>query len=205
LVRHIDVQPNPPDALNQRTEKKQFESLLVPILDFLLGLAMQLTRNRPHAEDLVQDAVLKAYRSFSSFEPGSNFRAWVARILTNTFLTAQERARRFVHGVDIDEMPDSAAADHTPPEGEESVRSLEDIPRDALGDEVMAALRELPAGMAIAVYLADVDKLPYTEIGEILDIPIGTVRSRVSRGRRHLQKRLLSHARQLRYATGKGS
>jgi RNA polymerase sigma-70 factor (ECF subfamily) len=190
--------------MSRRPEKKRFESLLVPILDFLLGLAMQLTRSRPHAEDLVQDAVLKAYRSFSSFEPGSNFRAWVARILTNTFLTTQERAKRFVQGVDPDEMPDSAA-DHSPPEGEEPVRSLEDIPRDALGDKVMAALRELPAGMALAVYLADVEELPYTEIGEILDIPVGTVRSRVSRGRRHLQRHLMSHARQLGYAAKKGS
>ena len=165
---------------------------------------MQLARNRPHAEDLVQDAVLKAYRSFSTFDRGSNFRAWLARILTNTFLTAQKRAERFVHGVDLDEVADSAAG-HWPSEWEEPVRNLEDIPKQNLGDEVTAALHELPPGMAVAVYLADVEELPYAEIGEILDIPVGTVRSRVSRGRRHLQGRLIGYARQLGVITRKGS
>ena len=190
--------------MNQRSDKSQFESLLAPVLDFLLGLAMQLTRSRPHAEDLVQNAVLKAYRSFSSFEPESNFRAWLARILTNTFLTEQDRAKRFVHGIDLDEVADSAA-NRWPSEWEEPVNNLEDIPKQNLGDEVMAALHELPPGMAVAVYLADVEELPYAEIGEILDIPVGTVRSRVSRGRRHLQERLVGYARQLGVITRKNS
>jgi RNA polymerase sigma-70 factor (ECF subfamily) len=164
---------------------------------------MQLTRNRPHAEDVVQEAVLKAYRSFSAFEPGSNFRAWVARILTNTFLTSQERAKRFVHGVDLDEFPGTAVENRLTSDWDRPIRSLEDIPKDILGDEVLAALHELPPGMAVAVYLADVEELSYDEVGEILDIPVGTVRSRVSRGRRHLQKRLIDHARQLGLAAKK--
>jgi len=164
---------------------------------------MHLSRNRPHAEDLVQDAVLKAYRSFSTFDRGSNFRAWLARILTNTFLTSQKRARRFVHGVDLDGIADSGG-DRWPAESGEPVRLLEDIPKQNLGDEVMTALHELPPGMAVAVYLADVEELSYAEIGEILDIPVGTVRSRVSRGRRHLQERLIDYARQLGVITRKG-
>jgi RNA polymerase sigma-70 factor (ECF subfamily) len=191
--------------VNLRPDKRQFESLVAPNLGFLLGLAMQLTRNRPHAEDLVQETVLKAYRSFSGFQSGSNFRAWVARILTNTFLTSTERAKRDVHGVDLDTFPDTAADARWVPDSDGSVRSLEDIPKDNLGDEVLVALHELPPGMAVAVYLADVEELSYEEIGEILDIPIGTVRSRVSRGRRHLQRRLVDHARRLGIIARKSS
>ncbi len=204
MLRRLTFNSTPRDTVSERSEKRQFESLLAPILDFLLGLAMQLARNRPHAEDLVQDAVLKAYRSFSTFERGSNFRAWLARILTNTFLTAQQRAKRFVHGVDLDEVA-HRAADRWPSEWQEPVSNLEDIPKEHLGDEVMAALHELPPGMAVAVYLADVEELSYAEIGEILDIPVGTVRSRVSRGRTHLQEHLIDYARQLGVITRKSS
>jgi RNA polymerase sigma-70 factor (ECF subfamily) len=158
---------------------------------------MQLTRSRVQAEDLVQEAVLKAYRSFASFQPGSNFRAWIARILTNAFFSDQEKAKRLVYDVDLDELPDPAGDTQLSAELEQSVRRLEDIPGDAFSDEVMTALGELPLGMGIAVYLADVEELPYEEIGEILDIPVGTVRSRIYRGRGHLHKHLLDHARRL--------
>ncbi|MFQ5510687.1 MAG: sigma-70 family RNA polymerase sigma factor [Candidatus Krumholzibacteriia bacterium] len=177
--------------------KEQFESLLLPVLDFLLGLAMQLTRSRDHAQDLVQEASLKACRSFSSFRPGSNFRAWIARILTNTFLTEKERAKRWIEGIDLDELPNPLFGEYSSEEADRCVTRLKEVPRDAFRDEVMSALCELPGDTALAVYLADVEELPYAEIGEVLGVPIGTVRSRISRGRRHLQARLIGLARDL--------
>lgn len=176
--------------MNRDSKRLEFESLVLPLLDFLLGLAMQLTHDKDRAEDLVQETVLKAYRSFSRFRTGSNFRAWTARILTNTFLTDTTRAKRWADDVDLDAFP---APD--PASLPTAVTRLEDIPRDAFGDEVMNALHELPGGMAVAVYLADVAELSYDEIAEALQAPIGTVRSRISRGRQHLQARLVDFAR----------
>jgi RNA polymerase sigma-70 factor (ECF subfamily) len=189
--------------LSQRDTKKEFESLVLPLLDFLMGLAMQLTQNRMRAEDLVQEAVLKAYRSFSTFRQGSNFRAWVARILTNTFVTDQDKAKRLVYGVDVDAVLDPVSK--RPAQPAQPVRRLEDIPREEFSDEVVRALHELPVGTALAVYLADVEELSYAEIGEVLDVPLGTVRSRVARGRRHLQERLMDRASQMGLVTRKRS
>jgi RNA polymerase sigma-70 factor (ECF subfamily) len=177
--------------------KKQFEALLLPLLDFLLGLATQMTRSKDSAQDLVQEAVLKAYRSFASFQPQSNFRAWIARILTNTFLTEQARGKRWVDGIDLDELPDPAFETRSSAELDRCIIKLEEIPRDAFRDEIMNALYELPGDMALAVYLADVEELPYAEIAEVLQVPIGTIRSRIARGRQHLQARLLDLARDL--------
>lgn len=198
-LRHLQLQPrnHAGRSLTRNPTEQEFESLVIPHLDFFLGLAMQLTRDRDQAQDLVQESVLKAYRSFASFRPHSNFRAWVARILTNTFLTENERARRRDWGTDPDEMPDPRIESQSQEELAGSVRKLEEIPGDAFSDEVMGALHELPGDMALAVYLADVEELTYVEIGEILGVPIGTVRSRISRGRQHLQRRLLDLARDM--------
>lgn len=176
--------------------KREFESLVVTHLDFFMGLATQLTRNRDLAEDLVQESVLKAFRSFSSFRAGSNFRAWVARIITNTFLNERERDSRWDHSVDIDDLHDSTLEAKPTQIPEQSAKRLEEIPGDALSDEVLTALHQLPGAMALAVYLADAEEMTYEEIAEILNVPVGTVRSRISRGRQHLQKKLLRFAQE---------
>ena len=183
----------------------EFETLVLAQLDFLFGLAVHLAGDRDQAEDLVQESVLKAFRAFSSFRPGSNFRAWMARILTNTFLTENERVKRWVEGVDFDDIPDPGSAVGAGDGSDLHVTRLEDIPTDAFGDEVMAALRGLTGGIAVAVYLADAVGLPYEEIAEILGVPIGTVRSRISRGRRFLQRQLLDLAIDRRLVQGEDS
>lgn len=185
--------------------RAEFESLVLPQLDFLFGLAVQMTGDRDRAEDLVQESVLKAYRAFPRFRRGSNFRAWVARILTNTFLTENQRAKRWVEGVDFEDIPDPGSELPRGIDPEASVARLEDIPADTFGDEVMAALRDLTGGMAVAVYLADAQGFTYEEIAEILSAPIGTVRSRISRGRRFLQGRLLALARDRHLVQGEDS
>jgi RNA polymerase sigma-70 factor (ECF subfamily) len=184
--------------LRSDLEKQQFEELVLVHLDFLMGVAVNLTRDRDRAEDLVQDAVLKAFRFFDGFRPGSNFRAWVARIMTNTYFTQQQRAKRVEYGIDPVDVPDLYARENPAGEPDRSVRTLDDIPSGEFSDEVVNALHELPGEMALAVYLADVEQIPYAEIGEILDAPVGTVRSRIARGRRHLQKRLVDFAREYR-------
>jgi RNA polymerase sigma-70 factor (ECF subfamily) len=176
------------NVLNYRPPRTDFEALLLTHLDFLLGLAVHLTGDRDSAEDLVQESVLKACRAFSRFRPQSNFRAWVARILTNTFLTDKERARRWVEGVDMDAIPDANSIGTG--EVNTSVTRVEDIPTDALGDEVMAALNELTGGIAVAVYLADAAGLSY---------------ARISRGRQFLQQRLLGLAIDRGLIQGEGS
>lgn len=184
--------------MNPDAEKKQFEDLVLVHLDFLMGIAVELTRDRDRAEDLVQDAVLKAFRAFSTFRPGSNFRAWAARILTNTYFTQRKREQRLDYGLEHEDTADHYARDYSAGRLERSVRKLEEIPAEDFSDEVVAALHELPEEMAVAVYLADVEELPYAEIGEILEVPAGTVRSRIARGRRHLQKRLVDFAAEFR-------
>jgi RNA polymerase sigma-70 factor (ECF subfamily) len=176
---------------------QEFEKLALPILDFLLGMAVQMTRDRSSAEDLVQESLLKALRAFESFRSGSNFRAWVARILVNTFLTERRKTQRWASEVELESLPDPGAASRAEsslPHTE--VRKLEEIPREAFSDEVLQAFRALPSEMALAVYLADVEELSYEEIAEIMGTPIGTVRSRISRGRRLMQARLVDLARE---------
>jgi RNA polymerase sigma-70 factor (ECF subfamily) len=174
------------------SRRSRFEAQALPLAGFLHRLGTRLSGDPGEAADLVQEAFLKAWRAFDSFREGTNFRAWIARILTNTFLNQQAKRRRWTHAEDPDafpERPQSVAP------GAAVVRRLADIPPAHFGDEVRRALGELPNDMAIAVYLADVEELRYEEIADILECPVGTVRSRISRARRHLQERLLDVAR----------
>lgn len=175
------------------SRRSRFETQALPLAGFLHRLGTRLTGDPGEAEDLVQEAFLKAWRAFDSFRDGTNFRAWIARILTNTFLNQQAKRKRWTHAGDPDAFPERPRSDAPP--GASVVRHLADIPPAHFGDEVRAALEELPHDMAIAVYLADVEELRYEEIADILECPVGTVRSRISRARRHLQERLLDVAR----------
>jgi RNA polymerase sigma-70 factor (ECF subfamily) len=162
-----------------------FDADALAHLDGLFGVAMRLTRDRADAEDLVQDTFLKAVRSAHRFEAGTNLRAWLFTILYNTFRNARRDARRDPIEVDseaVDQAADVAVAAGADPERQ--------LLRAARGEALRRALDDLPDAYRQAVWLRDVEDLPYAEIARVLDVPVGTVMSRISRGRRLLFGRL---------------
>jgi RNA polymerase sigma-70 factor (ECF subfamily) len=170
--------------------RARFERDVVPLLNGLYASAMRMTRNPTDAEDLVQETVLRAYRGFAGFQEGTNLKAWLYRILTNSFINTYRKKQRepvTVEGPDdIDEwyLYDRLGARSVEPSAESQV--LEQLP-DA---DVQRALETLPETFRMAVLLADVQGFSYKEIAEIMEIPIGTVMSRLHRGRKALEKAL---------------
>ena len=165
-----------------------FEQLAVPLLPSLLNHAFWLTRNEAEAEDLAQEALSKALRAYDSFAEGTNFKAWVFRILRNTFLTSRTgiAAARTSSLADHDEAEEILSPERTP---EEVVIQLDNAAA------VQAALDELPAVLRECLLLCDVEDLKYKEIATVLDVPIGTVMSRISRGRAALRTLLQARFR----------
>jgi len=163
----------------------------------LYTAAMRMTRNKADAEDLVQETYLKAYRGFGSFREGTNLRAWLYRILTNTFINRYRAKKRRPDESDLDDVEDLYLYRRLGGlEGATAGRSAEDELLDHFTEaEVKEAIEALPEQFRIAVLLADVEGFQYKEIAEILDIPIGTVMSRLHRGRRALQKSLYEFGR----------
>jgi len=161
-------------------------------MEFMPGLysaALRMTRKPADAEDLVQETYLKAYRSYGSFREGTNLRAWLYRILTNTYINSYRTAQRRPETTDVEDVEDLYLYRRLAETGDE--RSAEDEALDRFTDEdVKRALEALPEAFRIAVLLADVEGFSYKEISEITDVPIGTVMSRIHRGRRALQKAL---------------
>ena len=176
-------------AGDERELKERFERDALPLLNTLYPAALRLTRNPADAEDLLQETFLRAYRGFGGFTEGTNLKAWMYRILTNTFINAYRKRQREPVTVLEDEIPDWYLYDQLRESGESA--SAESRVLEALPDEdVKEALESLPESFRMAVWLADVEGFHYKEIAEILDIPIGTVMSRLHRGRKALEKRL---------------
>ena len=178
-------------------DKTKFSDQAMQYMDALYTAAMRLTHNSADAEDLVQETYLKAYRAYGGFEEGTNLRAWLYRILTNTFINNYRSKKRRPDETDIDEVEDlylyrrlgglEAAA---------AGRSAEDELLDWFTDsEVKEAVEGLPEQFRMAVLMSDVEGFSYKEIAEILDIPIGTVMSRLHRGRKALQRQLYEFAK----------
>lgn len=177
-------------------DKARFAEQAMPYMASLYSAAMRMTRNAADAEDLVQETYLKAYRAFGSFQEGTNLKSWLYKILTNTFINSYRSRRRRPIETDLDDVEELYLYRRLGGlEGAAAGRSAEDLVLEQFSEaEVKAAVESLPDPFRLVVVLSDVEGFSYKEIAEILDIPMGTVMSRLHRGRRALQKTLHSFA-----------
>ena len=177
--------------------REEFERVALPQLSHLYTSAFYLTKDRAEAEDLVQETYLRAFRFFDKFQPGTNCRAWLLSILRNLFINRYQQKKREAEKVDwekIDQVYESIVE-----QGEKAVRAERDNPETLLisqlmDEEVEEALKKLPEEYRTAIVLVDIEELSYEEAAKVMDCAIGTVRSRVSRGRRMLQVALRGYA-----------
>ena len=181
--------------------KKRFERDALQYMNQLYAAAMRYTKNPEDAQDLVQDTYAKAYTSFHQFEPGTNLKAWLYRVLTTTFINTYRKDQRRPQTSDseLEDWQIAEASSHTSDQG----KSSEDVVLENLPDsDIKNALAEIPEEFRMAVYLTDVEGFSYKEIAEIVGVPAGTVMSRLHRGRKQLREKLTDYARERGYVKG---
>lgn len=177
--------------------RREFEQLARQYERDLFAAAMRLTGSRQEAEDLIQEALVSAYLGFDSFELGTNFRAWMLRILRNTHINRYRKTQRSVSTVDLEELTEEPRVE--PSTLSPTMTGIEAEVLGSIPDEgIVPALGELPEEFRTAVVLSDIHQYSYEEIARELDIPLGTVRSRIFRGRKRLRESLAEYARQNR-------
>ena len=186
----MDIPANIPEPESQEQRSSRFERDALPYIDQLYGAALKLTRHPSDAEDLVQETYAKAFTSFSQFQEGTNLKAWLYRILTNTYINLYRKAQRSPKISDSSEIEDwqlARAESHAP----SPTASAEMEAMNRLSDSrIVTAMKGLKEEYRFAVYLADVEGFSYKEISDILQVPVGTIMSRLSRGRSQLRKTL---------------
>lgn len=180
---------------SELSSRDRFEALLSPVLSLAFATAMRLTNNRDDAEDLLQDASIRAFRAFAQFESGTNFKAWFLRVLTTTFLNLKRhesvlpQIAQMEEGEEIEELylfKNAERAGLTRQKNDPAARLMERIESEEIG----AALAALPEEFRVVAVLRLVQHMSYDDISRVLDVPVGTVRSRLHRGRKLLQKAL---------------
>jgi RNA polymerase sigma-70 factor (ECF subfamily) len=177
-------------ATDEQALRERFERDVLPLLSSLYGAALRMTRNPADAEDLVQETYLRAFRGFATFQEGTNLKAWLYRILTNSFINTYRKKQREPQTVDgPDDIEDWYLYDRLGGRNVEASAEQEVLDR-LPDDDVKRALESLPENFRVPVLLADVEGFSYKEIAEIMDTPIGTVMSRLHRGRKALEKAL---------------
>ncbi len=184
-------------TVNEVQKQEDFEEEIIPHLDAMYNFALRLTSEREGAEDLVQDTIVKAFRFFSSYENGTNAKAWLFRILKNSYINNYRKKSKQPSQVDYDEIAsfyETIRADRT------DTSDLENrMYRDLIDDDISLALEQLPEDFRTVVLLCDIEDFTYEEIANMLDVPIGTIRSRLHRGRNLLKSQLLEYAQQRGY------
>ena len=186
---HDTLEPAPQE-LTQDDRDRLFAEQAIPLIDQLFGAALGMTRNRADVEDLVQETFMKAYTKFHQYQQGTNIKAWLYRILTNTYITQYRKAQRSPKrsgGEEVEDWQLAAAASHD----EKGLVSAEAEALDNIpSSELRTALESLSEDQRVVVLLSDVEGFAYKEIADMLDIPIGTVMSRLHRGRKNLREGL---------------
>jgi RNA polymerase sigma-70 factor (ECF subfamily) len=191
------------DNLEAAANRARFEEEALKHLDALYRTALRMTRNPSDAEDLVQDALVRAYRFYDRFEPGTNFRAWLFKILTNTYINSYRRKQGRPQENSLEDTEEFFLYNQLSGDGGDRVTDVEDTVLDQLGaDAIQRAIDQLPAQFRTTVQLSDVEGLSYAEIAEATGVAKGTVMSRLFRGRRQLQRALWEQARAAGFTSG---
>ncbi len=194
--------PDTSDREEAGANRTRFEEEALQHLDALYRTALRMTRNPADAEDLVQDALVRAYRFYDRFEPGTNFRAWLFKILTNTYINSYRRKQGRPQESSLEDTEEFFLYNQLSNDGER-VTDVEDTVLDQLGaDAIQRAIDQLPRQFRTTVQLADVEGLSYAEIAEATGVAKGTVMSRLFRGRRQLQRALWEQARAAGFTSG---
>lgn len=175
--------------------KKEFEELALPYMDSFYSAALRMTRDETEAEDLLQDAYLRAYRFFDKFEKGTNFRAWLFKIIRNVYINKYRKELKFPQMMDVSDAEAIGSLSETDTPESQIFDKL-------LDDDITKALDILPEDFRITLIMSDLEGLSYKEIAEILECPIGTVMSRLHRGRKLLRKNLTEYAKNNGYLKG---
>ena len=189
------------NTMSKEEKDARFEAELMPVISPLYNFAFRLTLDEDDANDLVQETYLKAYRFFDYFEPGTNAKAWLFRILKNSFINDFRKKSKQPAKVDYNEVESYYNTDDVEGEGEMAATSdmRSQAVQDLIGDEVASALNSLPVDFRTVIILCDLEGFTYEEMAKILDIPIGTVRSRLHRARNFLKEKLEKYAKKMGY------
>lgn len=181
--------------------QNEFTELVKPHLSSLYSTALRMTRNRNDAEDLLQDTVYKAYRALDQFRMNTNFKAWIFRILVNTFITAKRKEKTQPQRISFDDLEEFFLYNRLNEIVTMPAVEAEDFINNLFDDDIKEALEKLPYQFRLVVLLSDVNEFSYKEIAAMIHIPLGTVMSRLFRGRKLLQRELWQYARERLFTT----